>query len=234
MSWYYAEYAKFKYLHAMRRFSHQLDDDVLKRLIPSGSPVILEIGANDGTDTLRFASLFPTAQIYAFEPDPRAVEVFRSKVNNPNVFLFDTVLSDVEGEVEFYQSSGTPPDAVEGEEWHRSGSIKAPKEHLSTFPWCKFEKKIVVKSTTLDNWRKREGIKNIDFIWCDVQGAELNVIRGGIETFQKHTKYFYTEYYQKEMYENNATTLDVMRLLGNFKLAKLFKHDMLLKNSSLR
>jgi hypothetical protein len=44
-------------------------------------------------------------------------------------------------------------------------------------------------------------ISFIDFIWADVQGAEEDLILGGLDTLRKRTKYLFTEYNNSEMYE---------------------------------
>jgi len=42
-------------------------------LIGKESPVILEIGANCGQSTVTFMEQMPSATVYCFEPDPRAI-----------------------------------------------------------------------------------------------------------------------------------------------------------------
>ncbi len=45
-------------------------------------PFIIDCGANIGTATLFFKTLFPAAEIVAFEPDPRAFEALRVNVRD--------------------------------------------------------------------------------------------------------------------------------------------------------
>ena len=67
-----------------------------------------------------------------------------------------------------------------------------------------------------------------DFLWIDVQGAEYNVLRGGIETLKK-TKAIYTEYSLKELYEGQKDLWFISNYLkdAGFKLEKRFKDDAL-------
>ncbi|MEL6315414.1 MAG: hypothetical protein AAFQ60_15365, partial [Pseudomonadota bacterium] len=46
----------------------QITFEDIKSWVGKEDAVILEIGANDGTDTKRFAETFPQARIFAFEP----------------------------------------------------------------------------------------------------------------------------------------------------------------------
>ena len=116
--------------------------------------------------------------IHAFEPDPRAIAKFRANIANPRVRLFETAIGSADGEAVFHVSSGlpanTPPEirVQYPEGWDRSGSLHAPKEHKTKFPWCKFDKSIAVAARSLDSWAGQHGIGTVDFIWADMQGAE--------------------------------------------------------------
>jgi FkbM family methyltransferase len=61
------------------------------------------------------------------------------------------------------------------------GIIRAQFAALRTTsqsPWAKFEKTITVSSYRLDDWCAENGVKQVHFIWMDVQGAEGDVITG--------------------------------------------------------
>lgn len=204
----------------------------MPKLLGKDDPVILDIGCNDGSHTLAFLRLFENSKVYAFEPDPRALESFRGKVNSERVKLFDLAISDEDGTAEFHVSDGIP--SPEWEElrpagWDLSGSIKRPKEHLLTHPWCTFDETITVKTKRLDTWCREEGVDSIDFIWADVQGAEENLIKGAAEALRR-TRYFYTEYSDRELYEGQISLQGIRRLLPNFEVLYRFANDVLLRN----
>ena len=71
---------------------HRLTPIELQQLVGSDAKVVLEIGANDGADTVLLLNVFPQATIYAFEPDPRAAAKFKAKGQHPRVRLFETAL----------------------------------------------------------------------------------------------------------------------------------------------
>ena len=75
-----------------------------------------------------------------------------------------------------------------------------------------------IKTKKLDTWVKENEIPLIDFIWADVQGAERELIEGGKETLNKKTRYFYTEFSNEELYEDQPTLDEICRLLPNFKI----------------
>ena len=208
----------------------------LPLLIGKHDPVILDVGCNDGTHTVAFLKLFPLSRVYAFEPDPRALESFRNSIKGDRVQLFDLAISDRDGVADFYVSDGYPtsPDWKDYRPsgWDLSGSIRKPKEHLRVFPWCEFNRTIKVKTRRLDSWARETGVEAIDLIWADVQGAEQNLIEGGRETLSR-TRFFYTEYADVELYENQVGLDWIINELPSFEVVSRFADDVLLKNRDL-
>jgi len=197
-------------------------------------PVILEIGSSDGGHTLWLLETFENPRIYCFEPDPRAIARFKATVGErPNIQLYEMALSDRNGEITFHQSGGHR-DAASAvampEGWHASGSIRKPKRHLEVYPSVIFEKRITVETTTLDSWCEQEGVENIDFIWMDVQGAEIDVFRGGANALAR-TRLLYTEYSNTEMYEGQYPLHRLLKHLETFRVVARYPTDVLLENT---
>ena len=201
----------------------------IKNLISKENPIIFEIGCADGGDTLEFINTFSDLEIYCFEPEPKNIKLVKEKINYPKHHLFDGVVSDINGEVIFNRSRTDNPQDLS-----YSGSIKKPKEHLNEWSFIKFDEEIVVKSITLDKFCNDKQIKLIDFIWADVQGAEENLILGGLKTLNEKARYFYTEYSNKEYYEGQLKLNELLFLMGpNWDVIKDFGSDILLKNKNL-
>jgi FkbM family methyltransferase len=200
------------------------------QLVSRPNPTIIEIGCHDGTNTLWFLDIFDSPRIFCFEPDPRAVLRFKQNIGNrPQISLFEYAISNKNGKTTFYMSSGE--NEVMPEDWDCSGSIRKPKNHLIVHPWCKFEKNIIIETKTLDTWRKEQGIDKIDFIWMDVQGAEIDVIRGGRNSL-KNTRYLFTEYSNKELYEGQISLKHLLKELVEFDVIVRYPDDVLLKNKN--
>jgi len=200
------------------------------------NPTILEIGCNDGQDTLEFIKTFSDITIHCFEPDNRAYSKFIQNVKYKNCFIYNLAISNVDGELDFHVSDsnqkkpGTP--LCVGNNWDKSGSIKKPKLHTAVHPWCTFDKVIKVKTLKLDTWIEQNKINQIDFIWADVQGAEEDMITGGINTFNEKVKYLYTEYSQTQLYEGDSSIDKITKLLPNFEIIEIMENDLLLKNKN--
>ncbi len=214
-----------------------MNKQTIKELVNTEDPIILEIGANNGTDTIDFLNTFERGKFFCFEPDPRALKQWQESVFDPRAMIFNIAISNTIGTIDFHQSSGWPadwekpsPDA----EWNMSGSIKNPKNHIPLHPWCKFDTTIKVNTITLDEWVKNMGIKEIDFIWADTQGAEREMLWGGMNTFNTTVKYLYTEYSNDEQYEGQPNKEDILKLLPNYEVITDFGGDILLKNGLLK
>ena len=196
-------------------------------LIKSKAPVILEIGCNDGTDTVQFASALPHATIYGFEPDERAASKFiKNTAQFPNVHLFQVAIAAIDGEADFFKSN-----SVNGE-WDQSGSILTPLNHLNVFPWVTFDKRERVRTVNLDTWSAKYCPGRIDFIWMDVQGAEGEIFRSSPKTFAR-TSYIYTEYDDRELYKGQVPLRELLKLVPDFVIAERYLNDVLLRNQDL-
>ncbi|WP_439373314.1 FkbM family methyltransferase [Bradyrhizobium sp. DASA03120] len=203
----------------------------LVSLLGNPSPVILDIGCNDGTDTKRFLELCPEARFYCFEPDPRAVARFKKKIppDLDNVSLFEIAISDRNGQIEFHPSNAD----AEVKEWDLSGSIRRPKNHLTEYEWVRFDQPISVETRRLDDWSSETNVNKLDLIWMDVQGAESDVIAGGRRTLS-NTRFIYTEYSDRELYEGQLSLQAILELLPSFEVVRLYPRavegDVLLRN----
>jgi FkbM family methyltransferase len=203
-----------------------MDKRLIKKLVKKDNPTILEIGTHKGSDSLGFLQSFPQIRLYCFEPDPRAIAKHKNLIQDPRCQLFEVAISDRDGTATFYQSDGRNQ---KGHTFDASSSLKVPKEHLEIYPDCKFEEKITVKTTKLDTWLAEHPLPEIDFIWADVQGAEKELILGGMQTLSK-TKYFFTEFNNREIYEGQINLPGIKQLLPDFKVICLFDNNVLLKN----
>ena len=215
-----------------------LNRDDLPGLIGASARTVLDIGAHDGKDSHKLKNLFPSATVYAFEPDPRALFKFKLRPEDERIRLFETAIGAEDGEAPFHTSGGMMPGAtpeqlsIYRQGWDKSGSLHAPKDHKLDWPWVTFGKTIRVPVQRLDTWAKANGVTNVDFIWADVQGAEAELIAGGRETF-KTARWFYTEYGNVEWYEGQPTLRQILELLPAYVIHTLYPTDVMLRNTAI-
>jgi FkbM family methyltransferase len=207
-----------------------IDDEFLIALLARDDPVILDIGCNDGTHTRWFLDLFPRARVFSFEPDPRARKRYAANVVSDRAVLFDLAISDRDGLIEFHVSGGKYGE--HSKDWDQSGSIRKPKLHLEMYPSIEFEQTIKVNTRRLDTWAAEQAVDSIDFIWADVQGAEVDLIKGGRVTLG-NTRYFYTEYSNRELYAGQIGLKTLLKSLPEFDVVHRYETDVLLGNKSM-
>lgn len=207
-------------------------NDIVK--IIGDDVIVFEIGSNIGVDTERFLHSFSNIKIYCFEPDPRCIKKFKKIINDSRVTLIESAVSDKGGLLDFYLSSGFRLKKKRHPEFEHisSSSIKKPTGHKKKYPWCKFKEIIKVQTVKLDTWCEDNLIDNIDFIWADVQGAEEELILGAKNILRK-TRYFYTEYSDKELYKNQINKNTILKMLPWFEVEKDYGDNILLKNKEI-
>jgi 2-O-methyltransferase len=163
-----------------------------KSFLPE-KPIILEAGAHKGSDTVELAKIWPEGTIHAFEPVPDLFKKLKKNTRKfQNVQCYQLALGDIKGTDKMYISTG----ASDG-----SSSLLPPKEHLTIYPSIYFDIKIQVSILTLDDWAKENNINSIDFLWLDLQGMELKVLKSGCSIL-KTVKAIYSEVSSIEGYEN--------------------------------
>jgi len=197
------------------------------RLRMRAHPVVLECGANDGTDTNRFLARWPGAEVHCFEPEPRAAERWRANVVSDRARLHEVAIGERDGEATFHRSSGHHPDG--NGPWDQSGSLRRPTGHLERWTWVTFTETLTVATRSLDSWAADHGIGAVDLVWADVQGAEGDLVRGGAATLAR-TRYLYVETSDEGLYEGQARFADLLAALPGWRVMARFPDDALLRN----
>lgn len=170
---------KIYYRSYLARLSESEPDlEVVKRLVGPGDCVI-DIGANVGTYTLALSRMVgPTGCVLSFEPIPETFEILRSNVSSfhlKNVSAFGVALSSREGSV----TMEIPDWAGGGENYYQS-RIVSPGSAQGGL------KRVEVTSRQLDEFSANLAEKNLAFVKIDVEGHELDVLRGAGRVLQQH------------------------------------------------
>jgi FkbM family methyltransferase len=207
------------------------------------NPFVIEFGACDGYHSNIMmeilSSVRPDFSYHIFEPVEELIgqidnRISNFKLINPNIKIFKEAVGSKTGSFTFYQSGGSrTEDGTVVENYYGSSSIRKPK--LVTEAWKEMTfKETTCDCVTFDDYIEREGLngKIIDFIWADIQGAEVDLILGGQEAF-KNVRYFYTEYCDSELYEGEINLNKILELMPNFEVVEDYEGDVLLKNKSL-
>lgn len=133
-------------------------------LPPYQPRVIYDLGANIGIASLYFSTLYPDARFYGFEPLPANFEVcVRNYRNLKNSQVFPWAVGDKSGTAMFDCLSDS-----------RGGRLESSLRDPQLTELGKLEVEIV----SIDDLVGRRGLPAPDFLKVDVEGAELDVLRG--------------------------------------------------------
>ena len=161
------------------------------KFIPN-DPVIIEAGAHVGSDTIEMAKLWPKGHIYAFECIPHLFEkLYETTKKYKNVKCCQMAIGEQNGSAEIFVSSGSSDG---------SSSLMPPHEHLTEHPDVHFAQKMLVQTTTIDQWASENNIKNVDLLWLDMQGYELVALKSSPHILST-VRAVYSEVNLKELYK---------------------------------
>lgn len=148
------------------------------------NPLILEGGACGADDIITFKKIWPKSTIYIFEPNPLLFKVAQDKIKDyKDVYLYPYALSDSVGEKVFYMSNVMPQmssffqdNAVNVD--IADSILKSVNQTREDFRKGYDDKPTTVQCITIDEWRIKEGVDHIDYLWLDIEGAELMALKG--------------------------------------------------------
>jgi FkbM family methyltransferase len=186
---------------------------IIKDSVISDIPTILDIGGHEGQSINYLIELFPSSKIYSFEPDPDSFKVL-SKKQSDHIKVFNLAISDKVGHASFFKNKISHTNSLYRVNLESKDSIRATKERKTNK--LKFSneinKEIIVKTVTLDNFVCENDIDKIDLLKIDVQGSEENVLRGGIEVFNRVNSII-VEISFYDFYEKSSTFFDIENIL---------------------
>lgn len=170
--------------------SYEYDKRVLFENRISEGSVVFDIGANVGFYTLLASALVGSnGEVVAFEPAPRNLRYLRShlRMNRvSNVKIIEAAVSDINGECQF----DTGPDYSMG--------------HISS------NGGLAVKSVTIDKLVLTREVSPPTYMKIDVEGAELEVLRGALKTLSTHRPGIFLATHGKEFHRQSCEFLRSM------------------------
>ena len=170
--------------------------------------VIFDVGAYDGRISKTFFEKFPKAHIHAFEPFPQSFEKLRNlQKSYQNLVIHNCAISDSIGNKDLHVNSFAPTNSL-----YESNTINAYHDNL-----MKTNNIISVKTDTIDNYCKSNSIETIDILKMDIQGGELDALKGALQLLLKGgITYIYVEVEFIEMYKKQPLFLDIANYLKEF------------------
>jgi len=169
---------------------------------------IIHVGAHHGEELQDYIDE-GIQDIILFEPLVENFEIVANKAMNMNANIEGhcyALGTQREGKATMYVSDNEK----------QSSSILKPKVHLTHHPHVKFPTTEEVELATLDQFNSYD----YNFINMDVQGYELEVLKGGTRTLE-HVHYVYCEVNRDEVYENNAYVEEIDEFLSDYGMERV-------------
>ena len=152
---------------------------ILKQILNSDD-IVFDIGANIGEFSFFLSTIVSDGSIYAFEPQIKPFRVLQSVCRNMKaVVSYNQGFSSSSGQATLFipivNGHGSPPEASMDPNFNDfSGYEKRPKSTGSL--------QETIRLTTLDEFCETNFIDRLAFIKIDVEGHELEILKGGTRT----------------------------------------------------
>lgn len=128
---------------------------------------------------------------YLIEACPNNFEILKQNCKKYN--LYHTIISNKDGEEEFYISNN-----IKSKGSSQSNSLY--KKFIKNKIWVKKLKSIKIKAYSLDSFIKNNNIQNIDFLKINCEGGEYKIFTSSTLDFLDKTKYIYLQMHGKNKY----------------------------------
>lgn len=171
------------------------ESDMMEALVQDGDN-FFDIGANIGWYSLRIATAQRNTQVYCFEPLPKTWKQLQANlsINNiSNIQPHNFGFSNKAGSFPFY--------------YYPEGSGNASAANLSGRDDVEV---VECQVQTLDSYTQSSGT-HVDFIKCDVEGAELLVFQGGQQTIERDLPIVFSEILRKWSAKFNYDPNDIFK-----------------------
>lgn len=212
-------------------------DHHFRRIVDgSASPTVIELGANNGYHTELMADILSSKQrswkMLAMEPDERVLPHLKRRVERyaKRIRIENVAVGDTDGEAQFFLSAGQESrPGLSKQNFTGSSSILPPADVTKVWPDMTFAPSMtqVRRLDSFIDWIPPGG--RVDFIWADIQGAEVKMIRGAAAVLAR-TRFLYTEYSNGGLYEGDASLADILAALPGWRVVEDYGGDILVEN----
>ena len=181
---------------------------IKKELFGNKAITIFDVGAHDGRTIKLYRKHFPNSTMFSFEPTPETFENLKNNASNyQNAEVFNVALSNFVGQTEFFVNKSSLTNSI----------LKPFDEKYIAPNIFHTVEKIVVNTNTIDAFCKEKKLEKINILKIDVQGAELDVLKGAAAMLtNKNIDLIYLEVEFVELYLNQPLFHDISSFLKTF------------------
>jgi len=176
-------------------------------IIPKG---VIHVGGYNGDEIYEYTALDIKEMVF-FEPQKDLYEqILSKKAGNEKIITYNFGLGSTTTKLKMYRSFGN--DGA-------SSSFLEPEKHLTLHPGIAFKE----TEEEFNIYKMDDVIINkelYNFLNMDVQGYELEVLKGGVETL-KHIDIIVCEVNRDSVYKNNAHINDLDKFLEEYRFKRI-------------
>ena len=166
------------------------------------NPIVFDVGANIGTISIWLSRILTLGHVYSFEAQPQIFYQLAGNValnNLYNIDVFNYAVGSEEGYITFNE-----PNYFSNYDF---GTFSLLKEKIPSS-----NKKSTVQCVTLDNFITRFKIPKVDLLKIDVEGMDLEVLKGSVNILNNFAPAIYIEHF------DNTTSMlnEIKEFLSEF------------------
>lgn len=177
----------------------EIEKEKLLHLDPNPSTII-DVGANMGEISLRFAQQYPNAHIFSFEPHPFTFQKLQTNCSRnsfKNLTLLNLGLGSQKGEVHFEErASGNLG-------MNRVTSDREKSAHQ-------------IKVVPLDLFFEENKLSSLSIIKIDVEGYEHEVLKGASNVLSQYKPLLFIELDNDNLIEQGTSAIDLVKFIRSF------------------
>jgi FkbM family methyltransferase len=189
-----------------RSISPHADFDGIARNLPTGRDKLIYVdgGAYDGTMARKFMDHFVNLEVYAFEPVKETYERLAANLEGVPGKTYCMALSSSSGVARFHVNrvpgtSSVLPRSEEARIYHNHATETADTRGVPT--------------TTLDQWLQTADVDHVDILKLDVQGMELEALRGAEEVLARGVSCLFIEMMFLPIYDGQPLFAEIDQFL---------------------
>jgi FkbM family methyltransferase len=181
-----------------------------KKLSKKNEIVLFDVGANIGEYSKALVNRFPKSRIYSFEALPSTFEILKNNLlSDKNIICINKALGNQrENRLIYTDGAG-------------SG--------LTSFYPIESSKKTEMVSTsmiTIDSFCQENNVEQIDFLKIDVEGFELEVLKGGKQMIESG-KILNIQFEFGGTHINSETSFHkIFQFLSNYDISRVLKNGL--------
>ena len=199
-------------------FDYYHQSRIIKYLRNYKIKYFIDVGSHKG-EFLSYLLKLKYRKIYCFEAQKKIFDILYIKYKkNKKIKFFNVGLSNKKSVKTFYVNKVSSSSTFS--KYKKTFFSEFKKFILNSDNF--YEKKYLIKTQKLDVFFQRENIENV-FLKIDVEGFELNVLKGAKNLISKKTKLILVEKHFFQLYKKySPDSVDQFLKKNNFRLIKKF------------